>query len=90
MPHQTTTLTGATAPIDNTRLLTRHDVAHALSSCLRTVDDAIASGSIEIVRIGRSVRIRPSALKEFIEARATRLNPRAASKKKILKAGGAQ
>ena len=59
-----------------TSLLTRQEVARSLSTCLRTVDDAIASGALEIVRIGRSVRIRPSALEEFIEVRVTRCNPR--------------
>jgi len=62
-------------------LLTRQDAALALSTCLRTVDEAIASGDIEIVRIGRSVRIRPSALELFIEARTTRRNPRRSSNK---------
>ncbi|MES2919971.1 MAG: helix-turn-helix domain-containing protein [Verrucomicrobiota bacterium] len=56
-------------------LLTRQDVAVALATCLRTVDEAIASGGLEIVAIGRSVRIRPSALESFIDARATRRNP---------------
>jgi excisionase family DNA binding protein len=63
-----------------TSLLTRQDAALALSTCLRTVDEAIASGDIEIVRIGRSVRIRPSALELFIEARTTRRNPRRSGK----------
>jgi len=89
MPHRALPLTEAIASTETARLLTRHDVADALSSCLRTVDEAISSGSIEIVRIGRSVRIRPCALKEFIEARTTRQNPRAASKGKNLKTGGA-
>ena len=70
-------------------LLTRQDFAHALSSSLRTVDDAIATGSIEIVRIGRSVRIRPSALAEFIEARVTRRNPRREAQKVSAPKGGA-
>lgn len=58
-----------------TSLLTRQDVALALATCLRTVDEAIASGDLEIVAIGRSVRIRPSALEAYIEARSTRRNP---------------
>ncbi len=74
----------------DTSLLTRQDFARAVSTCLRTVDDAIASGDIEIVRIGRSVGIRPSALDEFIEARTTRCNPRITSKKKTSKVEGAQ
>lgn len=50
-------------------LLTRQDVATALTTSLRTVDEAIASGDLEIVKIGRSVRVRASALEAFIEAR---------------------
>lgn len=68
-----------------TSLLTRQDAAVALATCLRTVDEAIASGDIEIVVIGRSVRIRPSALELFIEARATRRNPRTAVRKPATK-----
>lgn len=66
-------------------LLTRQDTALALATCLRTVDEFIASGDLEIVRIGRSVRIRPSALDAFIEARATRRNPRTAIRKPATK-----
>jgi excisionase family DNA binding protein len=57
-------------------LLTRHEAAEALHQSLRTVDENIANGSIKVVRIGRSVRIRPEALEEFIDARETRINPR--------------
>jgi excisionase family DNA binding protein len=73
-----------------TSLLTRQDVARSLSTCLRTIDEAIASGDIEIVRIGRSVRIRPSALEEFIEARITRRNPRRQAQKVSSLKGDAQ
>jgi len=59
-----------------TALLTRHEAASQLATCLRTVDEAIAKGDIEVIKIGRSVRIRPSALELFIEARAIRINPR--------------
>jgi excisionase family DNA binding protein len=62
-------------------LLLRQDAANIMSQCLRSVDEAIASGDLEIVRIGRSVRIRPSALEAFIEARTTRRNPRRAAHK---------
>lgn len=62
-------------------LLTRQDAALALSTCLRTVDEAIASGDLEIVKIGRAVRIKPSALELFIEVRTTRRNPRTAARK---------
>jgi len=67
-------------------LLTRFDAADRLASCVRTIDEAIATGELEIVRIGRSVRIRPIALERFIEARTTRCNPRRASHKATKKA----
>jgi hypothetical protein len=57
-------------------LLRRQDAANIMSKCLRSIDEAIASGDLEIVVIGRSVRIRPSALEAYIEARSTRRNPR--------------
>ena len=60
----------------NTALLTRPEVAQQLATCLRSVDELIASGDLPVVRIGRSVRIRPSALEFLIEARETRANPR--------------
>ncbi len=66
-------------------LLTRQDVASRLATCLRTVDEAIAKGDLEVIKIGRSVRIRPSALELFIEARATRLNPRRPVRKNVKK-----
>lgn len=58
------------------KLLTRPQAADILATCLRTLDAAIASGDIEVIRIGRSIRIRPSAIELFIEARATRCKPR--------------
>jgi excisionase family DNA binding protein len=62
--------------ITTSPLLTRHEAAEALNQSLRTIDENIANGSLRIVRIGRSVRIRPEALEEFIDARETRINPR--------------
>ena len=67
-------------------LLTRFDAADLTATCLRTIDEAIAAGDLEIVRIGRSVRIRPIALERFIEARTTRCNPRRARKTTARKA----
>ena len=61
-------------------LLTRYDAAARIATCVRTIDEAIATGDLEIVRIGRSVRIRPIALERFIAARITRCNPRRARK----------
>lgn len=78
------------APETPPKLLTRHEAAHALSSCLRTVDEAIASGDLEIIRIGRSVRIRPSALEDFIEARATRRDPMHEARMASKRRGGNQ
>jgi len=60
----------ATAPL----LLTRKEGANSLSTCLRKFDALIASGDIAVVRIGKSVRIRPSAIEYFIEARESRVN----------------
>lgn len=59
-------------------LLTRFDAAYQANQSVRTIDEAIAKGDIEIVRIGRSVRIRPIALERFLEARTTRVNPKKA------------
>jgi excisionase family DNA binding protein len=81
MPHQAPTSRQALEATSIPPLLTRQDAAKALASCLRTVDEAIASGAIEIVHIGRSVRIQASALERFIEARTTRRNPRRAARK---------
>lgn len=57
-------------------LLTRQRGAATLGVSLRTVDELIASGDIPVVRIGKSVRFRPEALENFIDARETRINPR--------------
>jgi excisionase family DNA binding protein len=43
------------------QLLTRENLAEAWQTSVRTIDRYIASGELEVVRIGRSVRIRPSA-----------------------------
>jgi excisionase family DNA binding protein len=58
-------------------LLGRHEAAKMLSIGLRTLDQLLADGEIPVVRIGKtSVRFRPSALREFCEARETRLDPK--------------
>lgn len=51
------------------QLLTRHEAAQSLSVSLRMVDDLVKRGDLAAVRIGRSVRIRPSAIENFVEAR---------------------
>jgi excisionase family DNA binding protein len=60
----------ATAP-----LLNRKDASTFLCVSLRTVDELISTGDIPVVRLGRSVRIRPAALDCLIEANETRTNP---------------
>jgi excisionase family DNA binding protein len=58
------------------KLLTRKEAAAILGLGWRTVDENIAKGALPIVKIGRNVRIKPSELQKFIEARETRVNPR--------------
>lgn len=61
----------ATAP-----LLNRKEAGTILGVSLRTIDELVSSGDLPVVRLGRSVRIRPSAIDYLIEARETRANPR--------------
>ena len=55
------------------KLLTREQAAGELGIGLRTFAQLVADGEIPVVRIGAQVRIRPSAIDYFIEARETRL-----------------
>jgi len=55
--------------ITKTPLLTRYEAAEALHQSLRAIDNIIADGSLKVVRIGRSVRIRRETLEEFVDAR---------------------
>jgi excisionase family DNA binding protein len=48
------------------RLLTVDQVAEILQACTRTVRRHIDSGELEVVRIGRLVRIRPEAVEAFL------------------------
>jgi excisionase family DNA binding protein len=57
-------------------LIDRRAAATALNVSLRTVDELIHSGDLPVVRLGRAVRIRPSAIDYLIEAREVRNNPR--------------
>ena len=57
-----------------TPLLKREEAAEVLSQSVRKLDLEIACGNLKVVRIGRSVRIRPEALDQYIEARETRIN----------------
>ena len=54
-------MTGPTAPV-TMRLLTVKDVAEALQLSTRTVRRMIAAKQIPIIRLGRSVRVHPSAI----------------------------
>jgi excisionase family DNA binding protein len=49
-------------------LLTRKDVARTLKVSDSTVRRLIQDGRLPAVRIGKSVRVRPSALSAFVEA----------------------
>ena len=60
----------------NAPLLSRKEISAALSVSLRTVDELISRGDLPVVRIGKSVRVRPTALDYLIEARESRTNPK--------------
>ena len=51
------------------RLLTILQVADILQASTRTVRRFIESGELEVVRVGRLVRIRPEALTAFLDKR---------------------
>ena len=51
------------------RLLNAQDIAEALSIGLSTVYLLLERGELPSIRIGRSVRVRPEDLEEFIESR---------------------
>ncbi len=55
-------------------LLKREEAAEALCVSIRKFDMLVESGDLAVVRIGRSVRIRQSAIDYFIEARESRVN----------------
>ena len=48
-------------------LLNRSAVAAALAVSLRTVDTLIANGSLRVVRLGKSVRIRQEDIEALLE-----------------------
>lgn len=62
--------------ITTNQLMTRSEAAEALALSVRMIDELVKSGDLPTVRIGRSVRFRPSALEYFVEARESRMNPR--------------
>lgn len=66
-------IAGSDLPSNAARLLTIPDAAAALGLCKRQVERYVAEGEINVVRFGRSIRIRPAALERFIDARETNL-----------------
>jgi len=54
------------------RLLNAQDIAVALNIGLSTVYLLLERGELPSIRIGRSVRIRPEDLEEFIESKVQR------------------
>ena len=57
-------MTRPTAPV-TMRLLTVKDVAEVLQLSTRTVRRMIAAKQIPIIRLGRSVRVHPSAISDL-------------------------
>ena len=55
-------------PLPVQRLLTAADAADRLNLSLRSVRRMIKDGRLPIVRLGRTVRIRPEALEKLIAA----------------------
>jgi excisionase family DNA binding protein len=51
------------------RLLTIRDVAEFLQVSTRTVHRLIDRGELAVIRIGRSVRVRPEAVHALIESK---------------------
>ena len=58
------------------KLISRVEAAEVLGVCLRTIDELVSKGDLKVIRIGAAVRIRPSAIEDFCEARESRNNPR--------------
>ena len=58
--------------VANKQLLTRQEAAESLSVSIRKLDMLIASGDLPAVRMGKAVRVRPTAIDYFIEARESR------------------
>lgn len=57
-------------------LLTREQGAKIINYAIRSIDKDIAAGNLAVVRIGRLIRIRPSAIEAYIAARESRVNLR--------------
>jgi excisionase family DNA binding protein len=58
--------------VANKQLMTRQEAAESLSVSIRKLDQLIASGDLPAVRMGKAVRVRPSAIEYLIEARESR------------------
>lgn len=56
----------------SSRLLTIEEAARILNVSGRTVRRQIASGSLQALRIGRSVRVSPEALEGYLTAAVRR------------------
>ncbi len=56
-------------PPSDAKLITRKQAASSLNIALRSLDHLISAKEIPICRIGKSIRIRPAAIEDFISAR---------------------
>jgi excisionase family DNA binding protein len=56
----------------NAPLLTRKEGAASLNIALRSLDHLIAAKEIRVLKIGKSIRITPAAIADFIAAREGR------------------
>lgn len=54
------------------KLLTVNEVAENLQISIRQVRNYTASGAIQIIRLGRSIRISQNALEDFLETNTTK------------------
>jgi excisionase family DNA binding protein len=58
--------------------MTRSEAARSLQISLKKLDGLIADGTLPVIRMGRSIRIRPEALNAFaasMESKPTRRKP---------------
>lgn len=69
-------------------LLTKPEVGHALGLSTRTVENLLAAGELPGVKIGRSIRVRPSDLETFIARKAAATAARKADERTDEVAGG--
>lgn len=63
-----------TAPPLPAPLLNRKQAADILGVSLRTIDTLIFNGTLRVVRLGASVRIRPEAIVDLLNASETKGN----------------